>query len=136
VTDQDLAGDDAKSVSYWITFIKPDLVATLQDMQTDIINYATDAGSYCGLTIAEYLQRLAARKASLPGEWKDLSLPPGYATDEGKSLLLDIPQNDRKYIKVNYRIDWRQAVSEAERETEKVEALREIRDALRPPPTP
>lgn len=135
MTDQDLGGNDAKSVSYWITFIKPDLLATLQGRQTEVIDYATDAGSYGGLKIAEYLQRLADRKASLPGEWKDLSLPPGYATDEGKSLLLDIPQNDRKYIKLNYTIDWRQPMPEAERETEKVAVLREIRGALRTPPT-
>jgi hypothetical protein len=135
VTDQDLGGEDARSVSYWITFLKPGLVATLQGMQTEVIDYATDAGSFGGLKLAEYLQRLAASKAPLPDEWKGLSLPPGYATDEGASLLLDIPQGDRKYIRLDYRVNSRQPVPQAEREKQKVEALREVRDAVRMPPT-
>lgn len=145
MTDQDLGGDDAKNVSYWITFIKPDLVATLQEMETETIDYPTDAGSYGGLKIGEFLQRLAQRPAipaqrgvKFPTEWKNKSLPKGYDVwppllpppAPPPQRLLDIPPADRKYIKFNYKVNWRQPVPEAEREKEKVEVLREIRDKL------
>jgi hypothetical protein len=136
MTDQDLSGDDAKSVSYWITFVKPDLVATLQGMETETIDYATDAGSYGGLKLGEYLERLTGHRAPLPAEWKDLSLPLGYETDRARSLLLEIPESDRKYIKFNCRVNWRQPMPAAEREKDKVEVLREIREALNTRPTP
>lgn len=136
MSDQDLGGGEAKNVSYWITFVKPDLVATLQDAETETIDYATDAGSYGGLKIGQYLEGLAAHRAPLPPEWKDICLPLGYETDKERSLLLGIPETDRKYIKFSYTVNWRQPVPDAEREKEKVVVLCEIRDALTTRSTP
>jgi hypothetical protein len=136
MADQDLSGDGAKNVSYWITFVKPGLVATLQDVETETIDYATDAGNYGGLRVGEYLARLADHRAPLPTAWKDLSLPHGYETDKGRSLLLGIPEGDRKYIQFSYRVNWRQPAPAAEREEAMVEVLREIRDALDTRPSP
>jgi hypothetical protein len=138
MTDQDLGGDDAKNISFWITFVKPDFVATLQAMQTETIDYATDAGSYGGLKIGEFMTALAARPLGIPypTEWAAKTLPTGYATAPPQApgviplRLLGIPPMDRKYIKFNYKVNWRQPVPEAEREKEKIEVLREIRDRL------
>jgi hypothetical protein len=140
-TDQDLGGDDAKNISYWITFVKPDFVATLQEMLTETIDYATDAGSYGGLKIGEFLTRLAARPPGappgipFPQEWVGKTLPTTYTTappppGDTRPRLLGIPLADRKFIKFNYKVNWRQPVPEAEREKEKIEVLREIRDRI------
>jgi hypothetical protein len=135
MNDQDLGGDDAKNISYWITFIKPDYVATLQGLRTETIDYASDAGSYGGQKIGEFYQSMAAPNGiAYPQEWLNKSLPRGYGVlpppPAVPTNLTLIPFEDRKYIKFNYTVNWRQPVPEAEREKEKVEVLREIRDAL------
>jgi hypothetical protein len=134
MSDQDLGGDGAKNVSFWITFIRPDLVATLQPMQTETIDYPTDAGSYGGLKIGEFLQNIGpqGKGVPFPVEWQNKKLPTGYTVEPllNPRVLRDIPAAERKYIKFNYQINWRQPIPDAEREKEKVEVLREIRDRI------
>src|SRR5262249_5360225 len=122
---------------------KPDFVANLQGMLTETIDYSTDAGSYGGLKIGDFMTTLAAPpplpvNLGIPyppegaGETlplRDTTLPlPGPR--HVPIRLLEIPLTDRKYIKFNYKVNWRQPVPEAEREKEKIEVLREIRDRI------
>jgi hypothetical protein len=128
MADIDLGGDDVKNVSYWISFVKPDFVATLQTMKDETIDYATNEGSFGGLKIGEFFENLAQGNIPMPKEWTKLPTteyklhPSGY--------LKAIPDRDRKYIRFNLKLNWRQPLPDAERERDKVEVLREIRDRL------
>jgi hypothetical protein len=123
----DLGGDDVKNVSYWITFVKPDFVTTLQKEQSETIDYATDEGSFGGLKIARFFQDLATKGIKWPTEW---TMRPSSEYPPLGSQLFEIPKKDEKYIKFNLKLNFRQPLPDAEREKEKVEVLREIRDRL------
>jgi hypothetical protein len=134
----DLGGDDVKNVSYWITFVKTDFVATLQDIQSETIDWPTDAESFGGLKLGKFLKDLAEGRVAWPAKWdvtkpgRDYEkLPPDPdRVPGGKSRLKEIPERDQKYLRINLRINWRQPQPDAEREKDKVEVLREIRDEL------
>ena len=133
----DLGGDDVKNVTYWISFVKPDFVATLTSPNDETIDYATDEGSFGGLKIGQFFQDLAAKQVLWPMKaWGTKTPSSEYDAYkawniQGKPVLTNIPDKDRKYIRFNLRLNWRQPQPDAEREKDKVEVLREIRDAVR-----
>jgi hypothetical protein len=129
----DLGGDDAKNVSYWITFVKPDFVATLQDERDETIDYATDEGSFGGLKMGDFFQQLTTGEILLPSAWNPSKLPEDYTigtNKSGKKVLHRIPDRDKKYIRVKMKLNWRHPIPDAEREKDKVDELRGIRSAL------
>jgi hypothetical protein len=133
----DLGGDDVKNVSYWITFIKPDFVATLQSVRDETIDYATTEGSFGGLKLGSFFLDLQSKppRVRWPMEW---TTPPSkeyvklVQFEEGQQVefLTDIPDKDRQYVRVNLKLNWRRPQPDAEREKEKVSVLREIRDNI------
>src|SRR5262249_32491234 len=100
MTGIDLGGDDLKNVSFWIRFTKTHFVATLQDMQNETIDYATDEASYGGLKIGGFFQALANREVLWPEVWN--LTPPGRDYEElkeedeetGVTYLTGIPLRD------------------------------------------
>ena len=99
----DLGGDDLKIVRYSIIFDKPDEETTLQEEQQDLLDYATDGGSYGGLKIAQFF---------------------GDQVNRGKIEKID--QKDYRYVRFVYRVVQRIPKGSANYEKRKVELLREI----------
>ncbi len=125
MADQDLSGTGLKYVSYSILFTKPDLEATLEKQQEDLVNYSTDGGSYAALKIAEFFGELAAHGRSRPLVWMDN----GYLDDAGPTYN-NIPDKDRKYVTFIYQVDRRLDKNDPNYPKDQVNVLREIRDRL------
>lgn len=127
--DCDLSGDDAKTIEYTITFIKPDYVDALEKRKIITIDYPTTVENFKGLRIGEFLKKLANRRGvELPARWRNLTLPRGYRVRRGR--LLTIPPEDHRYIVCDIKLISRHEIPDAKREKEKVDVLREIRDRL------
>ena len=130
--DSDLGGDDLKYVSYSIVFTKRDYETTLLSEQQELVDYATDGGSYGGLKIAEFFERVGRGDPLIPRPTK-WSEEPNYGVPAHPSpgQTWEVPQDDRKYVKFVYHVDRRLPRGEAEYERDKVRILREIRDVGR-----
>ena len=129
--DCDLGGDDAKTIEYSITFIKPDYVETLERQQILTIDYPTTPENFKALRIAELLEKIATVGIPLPARWKKKDRRPtdsGYVYGGGR--LRGIPRDDRRYIVCDIHRVSRHEIPDAEREKEKVDVLRQIRDRL------
>jgi hypothetical protein len=125
--DIDLGGDDLKYVSYSIVFTKRDYETNLQPEKQELVDYATDGGSYGGLKIAEFFEQVTQGKIPRPTSWE-----PSYAVPERPvaGQTWEIPRDDRKYVKFIYHVDRHLPKGEAEYERDKVKILREIRDRI------
>lgn len=126
--DPDLSGDDVKNISYWITFLKPDYEASLQDRRDKTIDYATTAQSFASERFGEFLDRLHSVGIEVPSDWKDLPSADYLVNAAGR--LIEIPQRDRRYIDVTIQENWRRPKQAAEYDKEQVDVLKQIRDRL------
>jgi hypothetical protein len=128
MADQDLSGEGLKYVSYSILFTKPNLEATLEEQKEELVNYSTNGGSYGGLKIAHFMQRVAKGEVPRPDEWKEPGslYPPG---DTGQ-YITKIPKDDEKYITFIYQVDRRLDKNDPNYPREQVKVLTEIRDRL------
>jgi len=124
--DQDLSGDDLKYVSYSILFTKRDLEATLEEQKQDLVSYSTNGGSYGGLKIAKFFQKLATQGVPRPEKWRQNNYPDRNANNPHWTL----PEDDEKYITFIYCVERRIPREEKEYDREKVRALRDIRDGI------
>ena len=126
--DQDLSGDDLKYVSYSILFTKRDLEATLEEQKQDLVNYSTNGGSYGGLKIAHFMQSVAAGGVKRPSKWKESgnAYPPGATGD----TFTSIPKDDERYITFIYTVDRRLDRQEADRDKQKLDALKGIQSSI------
>jgi hypothetical protein len=127
--DSDLGGDDLKYVSYSIVFTKRDYETTLQHEQQELVDYATDGGSYGGLKIAEFFERVGRGdpRTPRPERWEASYGVPAQPTP---GQTWEVPEDDRKYVKFVYHVDRHLPKGEAEYERDKVRYLREIRDRI------
>ncbi len=126
--DQDLSGDDLKYVSYSILFTKRDFEATLEEQKQDLVNYPTNGGSYGGLKIAHFMKKVSEGKIKRPQEWTEPGnvYPPGAQGD----YFTEIPKDDERYITFIYNVDRRLDRQAADRDREKLEAVRGIRSSI------
>jgi hypothetical protein len=122
--DLDLGGDDLKYVSYSIVFTKRDYEATLQKETQEIVDYATDGGSYGGLKVAEFFAQPATPGIERPPVWITNNYPKGVSEDHMDPRR--IPSEDRKYVKFLYRVDQRLPKSAEDYERRQAKALEEI----------
>lgn len=122
----DLGGNDLKYVRYAILFTKRDHEARLEE-EEDLVNYPTNAGSYGGLKIAEFMEKVAQGQPR-PQEWIDSHYPPGVATP----TYHNIPREDRRYVSFVYRVERRVEREDADYEKRKVRALEEISRKIGP----
>lgn len=97
--DQDLSGDDIKTVVYSIFFTKRDLEASLKGLTEDVVNYSTNAASYGGLMISKFSCNETFRR---PQRWKDASYPEPDSPDELR--VRDIPDEDQRYITIDFKV--------------------------------
>jgi hypothetical protein len=126
--EPDLSGQDVKNISYWITFLKPDYQASLQERRDKTIDYSTTAQSFASERFGEFLDRLHAVGIEVPSEWKDLPSADYVLNAAGR--LIEIPQRDRRYIDVKIEENWRRPKQAAEYDKEQVDVLKQIRDRL------
>jgi hypothetical protein len=124
--DQDLSGDDIKTVVYSIFFTKRDLEAPLKGLTEDVVNYSTNAASYGGLMIAKFS---AGEKFNRPERWKDANYPEPDSPD--KLAVNDIPDEDQRYITIDFKVVSRFAKGDADYERRQTIALEGIERNLR-----
>jgi hypothetical protein len=126
--DQDLGGDDLKYVRYAIVFTKRDFEATLEENSQELVNYSTNGGSFGGLKIAKFFQKLndPARGVTRPQVWVETNYPP-EVTDEQHWI---IPAEDEKYVTFLYAVERRLPRQDGDYDRRKVTVLREISDKL------
>jgi hypothetical protein len=124
--DQDLSGDDLKYVSYSILFTKPDYEATLEKVDYELLNYSTNGGSFGGLRIAKFFEKLSdpQRGVQRPQVWVDHNYPPPSKVTDDKHWTL--PGDDEKYITFIYRVESRMPRQEADYDKRTVDALNRI----------
>jgi len=127
--DQDLSGDDLKYVSYAIVFTKRDFEATLEENKQELVNYSTDGGSFGGLKIAKFFQKLNDPKRGIrrPPLWVDSHYPPGTTDDMHWAL----PEEDEKYLTFIYHVERRLPRQEADYDKRQVEILQKLSSKIR-----
>jgi hypothetical protein len=125
---QDLGGDDLKYVTYSIWFTRRDYEAPLQPETEDVVDYPTDGGSYGALKIGDFMTRVAAGTVDRPPRWVDGNYPPGVPKDQLRGWKF--PEQDRRYLRFEYRVNRRVPKAEAQYAKEQVDVLREIRDKI------
>src|SRR5262249_37080932 len=82
--DQDVGGDDLKSVIWSVVFTKPGYECVLQKQQEELINYSSDASSFAALRIAKFLEGARNGRAERPEAWGE-GYPSGGA--KGKEAV-------------------------------------------------
>jgi hypothetical protein len=124
--DQDLSGEDLKYVSYSILFTKRDLEATLEEQKQDLVNYSTNGGSYGGLKIAKFMEKVSKSKVKRPTVWEENDYPDDAVDD----YHWTIPEEDEKYITFIYKVDRRLNRQEADYDKQKLDALKGIKSSI------
>jgi hypothetical protein len=119
--DQDLSGDEIKTVVYSIFFTKRDLEAPLKGLTEDVVNYATNAASYGGLMISKFSGKDSFKR---PQRWKDASYPSPDAPDELR--VSDLPDEDQRYITIDFKVVNRFAKGDADYQKRQTIALEGI----------
>lgn len=119
--DQDLSGDDIKTVVYSIFFTKRDLEAPLKGLTEDVVNYATNAASYGGLMISKFSAKGEFKR---PQRWKDANYPKPNSPDD--LHVSDIPDEDQRYITIDFKVVNRFAKGDADYQKRQTIALEGI----------
>ena len=119
--DQDLSGDDIKTVVYSIFFTKRDLEAPLKGLTEDVVNYSTNAASYGGLMISKFSGNDSFKR---PQRWKDAKYPEPDSPDELR--VSDIPDEDQRYITIDFKVVNRFAKGDADYQKRQTIALEGI----------
>jgi hypothetical protein len=122
--NQDLSNDDIKTVLYSIIFVKRDLETILQEQRLDVVSYVSDGPSYGALKMGEFT---ATGTFDRPESWITSNYPPGVTQNTGLTVA-DIPADDRRYIKIEFKVTDRRPKSEADYEKRKTKALERIAD--------
>ena len=122
IDDQDLSGDDLKTVRYRILFTKRDLEAEL-DKGEEVINYPTSGGSLGALKILDFGKRCGNLKR--PAPWRAENYPPDYQPNPKETGWV-IPPADQKYIDFQYEVIRREERKPTEYDRELVKAARDI----------
>lgn len=130
--DQDLSGDDLKYVSYSIVFTKPDYEATLESQRHQVVNYATNGGSYGGIKIAHFMGKISPGGAGAPRpqEWIDNPNPYPPANFVVDATHWRIPQEDEKYVTFIYEIEQRLPKETSDYDKRQTRALESISNKL------
>jgi hypothetical protein len=147
VDDKALGSEDLKTVRYRIIFTKRNHETTLKEAEATV-NYATDPMSLSGRYISDFwaaaalgqergaLKRLYAadyHEALRPGVAPPQKITKAEVEDEATypKLPWTIPDDDKRYIAFRVELLDQLPRQKAEYDREKVDVLREIRDAIK-----
>jgi hypothetical protein len=136
--DPDLSGDGIKTITYLITFQKPDFETTLQGRRDETINYSTTARNFAGDKKMDFMNRLNEEGGiPYPSSWPDHPPDKGYTIegvvdhDRRRPLrLTSIPAVDRHYIDVEIVSAFVRPKQDPQYDKQQVEVLRQIRDRM------
>lgn len=121
--NQDLSGEDVKTVVYSILFTKRDVEATLKSLTEDVVNYSTNAASYGGLQLANFT---ATGKFDRPQSWKENNYPSSSFKKDKDLTVEDIPAGDRRYITIDFKVVSRFSKNDADYQKRQTMALENI----------
>lgn len=136
--NQDLSGDELKTVVYSILFTKRDLEANLTGLVEDVINYKTNPASYGGLM----LSRFTHTEFPWPNVWMDNQYPRELTPDEktrrknGEVLKItteELEEDDQRYLTFEYKVVSRLPKNDADYDKRKTKALEKIASNTKPP---
>ncbi len=129
--DQQLGlSDKVKYVDFTIRFSKPDHEALLYEQTGFPVNYSTNSNSFAALRVSDF-RRLLATQRPIPRSWQNNNHPRGnygYDDPDNPTIYTQIPQQDEKHIE--FKITKVDSSSE-KKEVSEVDAIREVRDAIR-----
>lgn len=132
--DTNLNDDMLKLIRYKILFVKRDYEVAFPEVE-ELVHDNMTSTAYTAWKIAEFIQNLAAGKTSIPSKWND-----GYPNDKDKDgnykyrkdgMLIGLPEDDKKYLRVYYEVLDRYVREEFRYEEDQIDVLKEIRDAIR-----
>jgi hypothetical protein len=130
--DKDLSDDKKlKLVRYKILFIKRDYETAFPEHE-ELVADSTDATGYTAWKIAEFIQRLGERETRVPGKWNGYPEnrdAPALSYRDGE-ILLGLPEDDKKYLRVYFEVLDRYDREEAKYEQQQINVLKEIRDRI------
>jgi hypothetical protein len=134
MSDKDLSGKDTlKLVRYKILFIKRDYETAFLPEREELVSDSMDATGYTAWKIAEFIQRLAERETRVPGKWDgypENRNPPALPYRAG-DILLGLPEDDKKYLRVYFEVLDRYDREEAKYEQQEIDVLKQIRDRIK-----
>ncbi len=128
MSDTDLSGKDMlKLVRYKILFIKRDYETAFPEAE-ELVSDSMDAAGYTAWKIAQFIQKLADKKTEVPAKWDGYPAPP-YRSG---NILLGLPEDDKKYLRVFFEVLERYDREEAKYEQQEINVLKQIRDRIGP----
>jgi hypothetical protein len=129
--ERDLGGDDLKLVRYKILFVKRNYEAAFAEQEA-LVYEKTDATGFTAWKTAEFIQQLARRETHVPHAWRreGYEYPPDRTEYRAGNILLGLPDEDKKYLRVYYEVLQRYPREELEYEDQQLRILREIRDVM------
>jgi len=132
MSDTDLSGKDTlKLVRYKILFIKRDYETAFPERE-ELVADSMDATGYTAWKIAEFIQTLGRKKTEVPSKWKSypVNLDPPEPPYRENGILLGLPEEDKKYLRVYFEVLDRYDREEAKYEQQQINVLKEIRDRI------
>ena len=132
MSDTDLSNKDVlKLVRYKILFIKRDYETAFPEAE-ELVSDPMDATGYTAWKIAEFIQRLGRKKTEVPSKWKSypVNLDPPEPPYRDNGILLGLPEEDKKYLRVYFEVLHRYDREEAKYEQQEIDVLKQIRDRI------
>ena len=126
---QDLCDDMLKLVKYKILFLKRDYEHAFPEQEELVADNITAAG-YTAWKIAAFIQHLRQRTTPVPPKWKQY--PPNDPQYREGGMLVGLPEEDKKYLRVYYQVLDRWPREAYKFEERQIAVLTQIRDNLRP----
>jgi hypothetical protein len=130
--DRDLSGKDTlKLVRYKILFIKRDYETAFPEHE-ELVADSMDDTAYTAWKVAEFIQKLADRDTRVPSKWNgypENRVPPARPYRDG-DILLGLPEDDKKYLRVYFEVLDRYDREEAKYEQQQIDVLKQIRDRI------
>ena len=137
MSDKNLRDDMLKLVQYKILFLKRDYEHAFQE-QEELVTDNLDEAGYTAWKIAAFIQQLGEKRHTIvPENWKHY--PPHDPQYREGSTLVGFPEEDKKYLRVYYKVLDRWPREAFNFEEEQIKVLKQIRDNLcrtRPPRPP
>ena len=133
MSDRDLRDDMLKLVRYKILFVKREYEDVLLQDQEELVHDNITEADYIGWKIADFIQKLPNRETKVPSKWKDYppdDLVQGKPKYRDGNVLLGLPEEDKKYLRVYYEVLDRYTRERFKYEEEQIDVLKEIRNKL------
>jgi formylglycine-generating enzyme required for sulfatase activity len=134
IVDRDLRDEMLKLVRYKILFVRREYEVAF-DEQEDLVEDNMDATAFAAWKVAEFVQSLARGKTFVPTKWLSKKYPDEKDAHgnvlRNRDILLGLPEEDKKYLRVYYEILDRYPREKFKHEEQQIRVLEQIRDELK-----